>query len=65
MGAISAGTIGAMTGLVLGIESYPPTAWFAALEVGLPAALAGGAAGFVAGLVTRAARVVGADYSAG
>jgi membrane associated rhomboid family serine protease len=56
IGAISAGVIGAITGLILGLASYPPTAWFAVLEVGLPAATAGAVVGFVAGLVITAAR---------
>jgi hypothetical protein len=48
--------IGAITGLILGLVSYPPTAWFAVLEVGLPAATAGAVVGFLAGLVLVAAR---------
>jgi uncharacterized membrane-anchored protein len=50
IGAISAGAIGAIAGLVLGLVSYAPTAWFAVLEVGVPAAVAGAVVGFVAGV---------------
>lgn len=51
VGALSAGAVGAIVGLVVGIEAYPPTAWFAVLELGVPAACAGGVVGLFAGLV--------------
>ena len=51
VGAISAGTVGAIVGLVVGLVVNPPTAWFAALEVGVPVALAGGVVGLLVGLV--------------
>jgi hypothetical protein len=60
VGSIVAGILGGLVGLVLGLRGYPPTAWFAVLEVGVPAAVAGGVlgagAGLVAVLVQRAIR---------
>jgi hypothetical protein len=35
-GAISAGIVGAVVGLVGGMVAHPATAWFAVLEVGVP-----------------------------
>ena len=35
------GTAGAVVGLILGLRTYPPTAWAAVVEVGLPAMLLG------------------------
>jgi ABC-type uncharacterized transport system permease subunit len=58
IGASSAGAIGAITGLVVGLDAYAPTAWFAVVELGVPAAIAGGAFGFIAGIVTSTARRV-------
>ena len=51
VGAGSAGLIGAVTGLIVGLVVHAPTAWFAAIELGLPAAVAGGVVGAVAGAV--------------
>lgn len=39
--AFLCGVIGLMTGLVWGLTVYVPTAWAAALEVGIPAAALG------------------------
>jgi len=39
-------------GLVVGLNAYPPTAWFAVLEVGIPSAIVGGMLGLVAGLAS-------------
>jgi ABC-type uncharacterized transport system permease subunit len=55
VGATSAGTLGAIAGLVLGL-GYPPTAWFAVFELGVPATIAGGLVGFVAALIVMAGR---------
>jgi hypothetical protein len=55
-GAASAGLIGATAGLVIGLRVYPPTAAFAVVELGLPAAVAGGVAGLVVGAVVTAGR---------
>jgi hypothetical protein len=56
VGAASAGVIGAIAGLVVGLLAYPPTAWFAVFELGVPAAIAGAMTGFVAGLIVMAGR---------
>jgi hypothetical protein len=55
VGSASAGVIGAIVGLAAGL-SYPPTAWFAVFELGIPAAIAGGVVGLVAGLIVAAGR---------
>ncbi len=51
IGASSAGAIGALAGFVVGLDAYAPTAWFAVLELGVPAAITGGVFGFIAGTV--------------
>jgi hypothetical protein len=56
VGAAGAGMVGALTGLVIGLIVYMPTAPFAAIEVGLPAAIVGGVFGVVAGAVVSVAR---------
>lgn len=56
VGATSAGVIGAIAGLVLGLRTYPPTAWFAVFELGVPATIVGGLVGFVAALIAMAGR---------
>ena len=53
VGAVLAGSIGCVVGLILGLRSYPATAWFAVIEVGLPAATAGAVVGFGVHLVQR------------
>lgn len=55
-GAASVGVIGAIVGLVVGLLAYPPTAWFAVFELGVPAAIAGGVVGLVAALIVTAGR---------
>jgi len=47
---------GGVAGLVIGLCVYAPTAPFAVVELGLPAALAGGLAGFLAGVIMTAGR---------
>jgi hypothetical protein len=49
IGAIVLGVPGAVVGLATGLWTYVPTAWAAIFEVGLPAALLGGALGLVIG----------------
>jgi len=53
-GAAVLGIAGGIGGLISGLFAYPPTAWFAVAEVGVPAALLGGLAGFVAGFLVQA-----------
>jgi hypothetical protein len=50
VGAGSAGLVGAIAGLIVGLFVYAPTAWFAAIEIGLPAAVVGALVGTVAAL---------------
>ena len=56
MGAMVAGLVGGVVGLVLGLFAYPPTAWFAVIEVGFPAAVLGGLAGLVIGAIASVAQ---------
>jgi hypothetical protein len=48
------GVVGALAGLILGLISYPPTAWAAVFEIGIPAAALGLIGGLIVGLITRA-----------
>ena len=50
------GAGGAIAGLVVGLRAYPPTAWFATLEVGVPAAMLGALVGAVFGVLTKRQR---------
>ncbi len=52
-GAIILGLVGTLVGLVIGLVSYPPTAWAAAIELGFPATALGLIGGFVVGLIAR------------
>jgi hypothetical protein len=45
--AVSSGVIGAIVGLVIGLNVYAPTAPFAAIELGVPATVVGGFVGLV------------------
>jgi hypothetical protein len=70
VGAASAGLIGAVIGLIVGLFAYAPTAWFALFELGVPAAIVGGVVGLLAGLIVtggrRIKRRIGSRrYSAG
>jgi len=56
VGAASVGMIGAIVGLVRGLSVWAPTAPFAVVELGLPAAIAGGVVGLIAGVVVVAGR---------
>jgi hypothetical protein len=56
IGALVLGISGGVGGLISGVFAYAPTAWFAVVEVGVPAALAGGLAGFVVGFLVQAVR---------
>jgi len=51
VGAVSIGLLGAIAGLIIGLFTYAPTAPFAVIELGLPAAIAGAILGFVIGSV--------------
>jgi hypothetical protein len=56
IGALVMGVAGAVAGLVVGLVSYAATAWFAVLEVGVPAAIVGWVLGLAVGSVIWAAR---------
>jgi hypothetical protein len=56
VGSAVLGVVGALVGLVLGLRAYPPTAWFAVIEVAVPAAVAGGLLGALVGLVAVVVR---------
>lgn len=55
-GSVFIGLIGAVVGLVIGLIVHPPSAPFAVVELGLPAAVLGGVAGLVLGAVVTLAR---------
>jgi hypothetical protein len=57
-GAAFAGLAGAIGGLIVGLLVYPPTAWFAVFELGLPASILGGLIGAGSGAVVCAVRRV-------
>ncbi|MCU1496812.1 MAG: hypothetical protein JWM47_765 [Acidimicrobiales bacterium] len=50
-GGVGLGLVGAVVGLVLGLDAYPPTAWFAVHEIGIPSGFLGSLLGFAAGSV--------------
>jgi hypothetical protein len=50
------GTVGAVVGLLVGLAAYPPTAWFAVLELGIPAFVVGALIGAAAGIAKLAVR---------
>ncbi len=56
IGAASAGVVGAIVGLVVGLYMYAPTAVFAVVELGLPSALVGALVGLAAALIVLAGR---------
>jgi hypothetical protein len=64
--ATAAGVTGGIAGLVVGLFTYAPTAPFAVVEAGLPAFVAGGAIGLIAGTIMTTARRIrrhGASFS--
>ncbi len=55
-GMVLAGGIGGVVGLIVGLRVYPPTAWFAIFELGVPAAVVGALLGLASGLSVRGVR---------
>jgi len=51
LGGLGLGALGALVGLVVGWAVHPPTAWAAALEVGVPSVLLGAVVGLAVGSV--------------
>jgi riboflavin transporter FmnP len=58
IGAISAGVTGGIIGFAFGLFFYAPAAPFAAVELGLPATLAGTVVGLVAGTIVMMVRSI-------
>jgi hypothetical protein len=56
VGAVCTGAAGCVAGLAIGLLVYPPTAWFAIFELGIPAAIVGGIVGLLSGAVVLAVR---------
>ena len=56
IGIVSMFAVGAIVGLVVGLDANPSTAWFAVFEAGIPAALLGGIVGILIGTVVYAVR---------
>jgi len=59
IGVVSAFIVGAVVGLILGLETRTSTAWFAVFEVGIPAAFLGGFVGLVGGGFAYAVKRLG------
>ena len=57
-GAICAGAVGAIVGLIVGLFANAPTAWAAMFEVGMPAFVLGALLGAISGAVATALRRV-------
>jgi len=55
-GMALAGVVGGVVGLIVGLHVYPPTAWFAVFELGVPAAIVGALLGLASGLSVRGIR---------
>jgi hypothetical protein len=53
IGFVALGALGGAVGLFVGLHVHPPTAWFAMLEVGFPAAWLGAVLGLLGGVITR------------
>jgi hypothetical protein len=60
VGAGTAGVIGGVAGLVVGLFAYHPTAWFAVFQLAIPSAVLGALVGLVCGaFVLAIGRVAG------
>jgi hypothetical protein len=56
VGTVGLGAAGAAVGLVIGLFVYAPTAPFAAVEMGTPAAIVGAVVGLASSLAVSAGR---------
>lgn len=52
LGAAALGLVGAVVGLIIGLYAHAPTAPFALVELGLPAAILGALLGLIVGWIT-------------
>lgn len=48
--------VGGIAGLILGLGANPATAWFAVIEVGVPAGIAGALVGGLAAVIVAVSR---------
>ena len=55
-GTLLGGGVGGLIGLIVGLRVYPPTAWFAIFELGIPAAVVGAVLDLAAGISVRRLR---------
>jgi hypothetical protein len=53
IGAVSAGLVGGVVGLVVGLRTNAGTAWFAVFELGIPSAIVGGLVGLVSDVIAH------------
>lgn len=60
-GGVVLGGLGAVSGLVIGLAVYPPTAWFAVIEVAIPATVVGTLLGAATGALACLVRRLGHD----
>ncbi len=54
VGMLCAGVVGAIVGLIVGLQVYAPTPWFAVFELGVPSAIVGAVMGLLTGASTVA-----------
>jgi membrane associated rhomboid family serine protease len=55
-GLLAGLVLGAIGGLIRGLQVHPAMAWFAVFELAVPAAIAGALVGLVCGLTVKAGR---------
>lgn len=56
VGGVLLAAVGGVIGLIVGLHAYAPTAWFAVLEIGVPAGLVGGLLGLLVGFLHESSR---------
>jgi hypothetical protein len=63
IGAVSAGLVGGVVGLLVGLRANPATAWFAIFELGIPSSILGGLVGLASGAIAYAVSRIGGKTS--